>query len=91
VVGIGEEDRATLAGVEKAASQGVLTFLVPHSPAIGATYEDFQPPATDRMLRLYQKAVDIYNRYNLDLCSSAAGCIRGGGFSAIKDVARFGV
>jgi radical SAM protein (TIGR04043 family) len=91
VVGIGEDDKATFEGVERAASQGVLTFLVPHSPAAGAVYEDMQPPSADRMLRLYQKAVDVYNRYNLDLCSSASGCIRGGGFSAIKDVARFGI
>jgi len=27
----------------------------------------------------------------LDICASRAGCVRGGGFSAIKDVARFGI
>jgi radical SAM protein (TIGR04043 family) len=91
VVGIGEEDKATLKGVEMAASQGVTTFLVPHSPATGAVYQDWEPPAAERMIRLYEKAVDIYRKYNLDLCASTAGCIRGGGFSAIKDVARFGV
>ena len=91
VVGIGEDDKTTLEGVAMAASHGVMTFLVPHSPAIGAVYEDMEPPGADRMLRLYEKAVNIYLKNGLDLCASTAGCIRGGGFSAIKDVARFGV
>jgi radical SAM protein (TIGR04043 family) len=91
VVGIGEENKATLKGVERAASQGVMTFLVPHSPATGAVFQDREPPSAERMIRLYEKAVDIYRQYDLDLCASTAGCIRGGGFSAIKDVARFGV
>jgi radical SAM protein (TIGR04043 family) len=91
VVGIGEDDASILKGVEMAASGGVLTFLVPHSPAAGAVYADFQPPSSDRMLGLYEKSVKIMQNYGLDLCASAAGCIRGGGFSAIKEVARFGV
>ncbi len=91
VVGIGEEDRSIMRGVEMAASHGVMTFLVPHSPAIGAAYEDMSAPGADRMLSLYSRAVAIYEKYGLDLCASQAGCVRGGGFSAIKDVARFGV
>ncbi len=90
VVGIGEDDEAILKGVEMAASMGVVTFLVPHSPAVGAVFEDMAPPSADRMLRLYDKAAGLYRRYNLDLCACTAGCIQGGGFSAIKDVARFG-
>jgi len=43
------------------------------------------------MLSLYSQAVAIYEKYGLDLCACQAGCVRGGGFSAIKDVARFGV
>ncbi len=91
VTGIGEDDASILKGVEMAASRGVLTFLVPHSPAAGAVYADFQPPSAERMLSLYEKSVRIMQKYDLDLCASAAGCIRGGGFSAIKEVARFGV
>ena len=91
VVGIGEGDGSILRGVEMAASLGVLTFLVPHSPAKGAAFEDMQPPAADRMLLLYEKAAELYRKYGLDLCSCTAGCVRGGGFSAIKDVARFGI
>jgi radical SAM protein (TIGR04043 family) len=91
VVGIGEDDASLIRGVETAASQGVMTFLVPHSPATGAAYEDMQPPSADRMLKLYEKAAGIYQKYGLDLCACTAGCVRGGGFSGIKDVARFGV
>ncbi len=91
VAGIGEDDGSILRGVEMAASHGVMTFLVPHSPAIGAVFEDMEPPSPERMLSLYRHAAEIYDKRGLDLCASRAGCVRGGGFSAIKDVARFGV
>jgi len=91
IVGIGEEDESILRGVEMAASYGVMTFIVPHSPAIGAVYEDTEPPSSERMLSLYEQAVRIYEKHGLNLCVSQSGCVRGGGFSAIKDVARFGV
>ena len=90
IAGIGEEDESILRGVDMAASHGVMTFLVPHSPAIGAAYEDMEAPSADRMLSLYEQAVAIYEKHGLDLCACQAGCVRGGGFSAIKDVARFG-
>ncbi len=91
VVGIGEDDAATLRGIKKAVALGVITFPVPHSPAIGAAFEDMPPPGADRMLALYEQAAAIHNKHGLDMCACTAGCIRGGGFSAIKDVARFGV
>ena len=91
VVGIGENDVSILSGVEMAASRGVMTFLVPHSPAIGAAYEDMEAPGANGMLSLYERAVTIYKKHGLDLCASRAGCVRGGGFSAMKEVARFGV
>ena len=90
VAGIGEEDESILRGIEMAASHRVMTFLVPHSPAIGAAYEDMEAPSADRMISLYEQAVAIYEKHRLDLCASQAGCVRGSGFSAIKDVARFG-
>ena len=91
IAGVGEDDTSIIKGVEAAAAMGVITFLVPHSPAIGAVFEDMAPPSADRMLTLYEKAVGIYQKHGLDLCACTAGCVRGGGFSAIKDVARFGV
>jgi biotin synthase-related radical SAM superfamily protein len=91
VVGIGEDDQSIILGVETAASRGVLTFLVPHSPAPGAVYEDMVPPSADRMLRLYEKAAGIYRQYGLDLCKCTAGCVKGGGFQRHQNVAMFGV
>jgi len=90
IAGIGEGDDSILRGIEMAAAHGVMTFLVPHSPAKGAVYEDMGAPDADRMLSLYERAAAIYEKYGLDLCVSQAGCVHGGGFSAIKDVARFG-
>jgi radical SAM protein (TIGR04043 family) len=91
VVGIGEDDNSILQGIEMAASNGVITFLVPHSPAIGAIFEDMDPPDYERMLYLYENAVNIYRKYGLDLWASKAGCARGGAFSTIKEVDRFGI
>lgn len=92
IVGIGEEDESILRGVEMAASHGVMTFLVPHSPATGAVFEDMDTaPTAERMISLYEQAVNIYGKHGLDLCACQSGCVRGGGFSAIKDAARFGV
>jgi radical SAM protein (TIGR04043 family) len=90
IVGIGEEDESILRGIDMTAAHGVMTFLVPHSPAIGAAYEDMEAPGADRMLSLYEQAVATYKKHGLDLCACQAGCVRGSGFSAIKDVARFG-
>jgi len=89
VAGIGEDDTSLLDGIEMAASHDVMTFLVPHSPATGAVYENMQAPDPDRMLTLYSWAVEIYRARCLDIRASKAGCVRGGGFSAIKDVAEF--
>jgi radical SAM protein (TIGR04043 family) len=91
IVGIGEENESILRGVEMAASHGVMTHLVPHSPAIGAIYEDMESPSADRMISLYEQVIAIYEKHGLNLCACQAGCVRGGGFSAIKDVARFGI
>jgi radical SAM protein (TIGR04043 family) len=91
IAGIGETDASLMYGIEIAASHGVMTFLVPHSPAIGAVYEDMEAPDADRMLALYERAANIYEKYGLDIRACRAGCVRGGGFSAVKDVAIFGV
>jgi radical SAM protein (TIGR04043 family) len=91
IAGIGEDNELLLRGIEMAAYLGVMTFLVPHSPAIGAVYEDMEAPDADRMLSLYEKSAAIYRKYGLNIDACRAGCVRGGGFSAIKDVARFGV
>jgi radical SAM protein (TIGR04043 family) len=90
IAGIGETDASLLAGIEMAASGGVMTFLVPHSPAAGAIFEDMASPDAGRMLSLYEKAAGIFHRHGLDPNASTAGCVRGGGFSAIKDVYNFG-
>ncbi len=91
VVGIGEDDNSIIRGVKMAAEHGIMTFLVPHSPAIGAVYENMNAPSAARLISLYWQAAEIYEKHGLDLCASKAGCVRGGGFSAIKDVARFGI
>jgi len=91
VVGIGETDESILKGVEMAAANGVITFLVPHSPAVGAFFENMEPPHYVRMLHLYEEAINIYKKYGLDIWASQAGCARGGAFSGLKEVSRYGI
>lgn len=91
VVGIGEDDDSIAKGVKMAASHKVITFLVPHSPAKGAVFQDMEPPTPQRMLSVYKGACLIYKEFGLDLWASSAGCARGGGFSSIKEVGKFGM
>ena len=73
IAGIGESDESILKGVELAASVGVVASIVPHTPMRRAVYEDMQPPAVERMLRLYENALPIYERYGLKLYGGTGG------------------
>ena len=73
IAGLGESDESILGGVELAASMGVVCSIVPHTPMRKAIYEDMEPPAVDRMLRLYEAALPIYERYGLKLYGGTGG------------------
>jgi biotin synthase-related radical SAM superfamily protein len=73
IAGLGESDESILKGVELAASVGVVASIVPHTPMRKATYEDMTPPSVSRMLRLYEDALPIYDRYGLKLYGGTGG------------------
>jgi biotin synthase-related radical SAM superfamily protein len=73
IAGLGESDESILKGVELAASEGVVCSIVPHTPMRKAAYENFTPPAVSRMLRLYEEALPIYEKYGLKLYGGTGG------------------
>jgi biotin synthase-related radical SAM superfamily protein len=73
IAGLGESDASILKGVELAASNGVVCSIVPHTPMRKAAYEDFTPPAVSRMMKLYEAALPIYDRYGLKLYGGTGG------------------
>ena len=73
IAGIGEDDESILRGVEMAASMGVVTSIVPHTPMRNAVYEDMNPPSVKRMLHLYEEALPIYEKYGLQLYGGTGG------------------
>ena len=73
IAGLGESDESILGGVELAASIGVVTSIVPHTPMKNAVYEDMEPPSVKRMLYLYEAALPIYEKYGLRLYGGTGG------------------
>ncbi len=73
IAGLGESDESILRGVELAASMGVVTSIVPHTPMRNAVYEDMEPPSVERMLYLYEAALPIYEKYGLKLYGGTGG------------------
>lgn len=73
IAGLGEADGSILEGVELAASYGVVTSIVPHTPMRNAVYEDMDPPTPERMLYLYEEALPIYEKYGLKLYGGTGG------------------
>jgi radical SAM protein (TIGR04043 family) len=73
IAGLGESDASILRGVELAASYGVVTSVVPHTPMRNAVYEDMTPPTVDQMLHLYEETLPIYEKYDLELYGGTGG------------------
>ncbi len=73
IAGLGEDDETMLSGVEMAASMGVVASIVPFTPMMNSTYEDMEPTGVGRMLRLYEEALPIYEKYGLKLYGGTGG------------------
>jgi biotin synthase-related radical SAM superfamily protein len=73
IAGLGESDDSILKGVEFAAIHGVVCSIVPHTPMIGAVYQDMTPPSAERMLCLFEAALPIYEKYDLMLYGGTGG------------------
>ena len=73
IAGLGEDDETMLRGVEMCASLGVVASIVPFTPMLNSAYEDREPTPTDRMLKLYEAALPIYERHGLKLYGGTGG------------------
>ena len=73
IAGLGESDESIVSGVEFAASHGVVASVVPHTPMIGAMYQNMEPPAAERILHLYEEVLPIYEKYGLKLYGGTGG------------------
>jgi radical SAM protein (TIGR04043 family) len=91
VVGTGESDDSILKGVEMAASQGVITLTEPLFAAQESALADATPPTPERMLRIYQGCASIFAKYGLSPFGAGAGCAKAGGYTALREVIRYGV
>ncbi len=73
IAGLGESDDSIIRGVEFAASHGVVASVVPHTPMMGAMYQNMEPPAAEKILYLYEKVLPIYEKYGLKLYGGTGG------------------
>jgi len=89
IAGLGETDESILRGTEKAASMGVIPYLLPLRPIAGTTFEKVSPPTPQRMIKLYRNVVETLHRVGLDPRKSKAGCVRCGACSALQEAFLF--
>jgi radical SAM protein (TIGR04043 family) len=91
VVGTGESDESILKGVEMAASHGVITLTEPLFAARESALADASPPSPERMLRIYDGCAKIFAKYGLSPFGAGAGCAKAGGYTALREVIRYGI
>ncbi len=91
VVGTGESDESILKGVEMAASHGVITLTEPLFAAQESKLADVVPPEPERMMRIYENCARIFSKYGLSPFGAGAGCAKAGGYTALREVIRYGI
>jgi radical SAM protein (TIGR04043 family) len=82
ILGLGERENVTKAGLELIASIGVIPFVAPLNPP----HVSLRPPDPEYLIRLSKFAAEKMKEYGLSPKKSAAGCIRCGGCSLIGDM-----
>jgi hypothetical protein len=91
VVGTGESDESIFKGVEMAAGHGVITLTEPLFAAQESKMADYTPPTADRMMRIYDNCAKIFDKYGLSPFGAGAGCAKAGGYTALREVIKYGV
>jgi len=90
VVGTGESNESILKGVEIAASHGVITLTEPLFAAQESALADSIPPTPERMMQIYDGCAKIFQQYGLSPFGAGAGCAKAGGYTALREVIRYG-
>lgn len=86
LAGLGESDDSIEEGARLLASLGVYPFLLPLRPLRGTRLQDREPPASDRMMRLYERCAGPVTDAGLKASDCPAGCVRCAACSAFPDI-----
>ena len=76
ILGLGEDRKKTLDGMERLVREGIVPFLTPFRPLF--TSIGLEAPDPFYMYDFYEKLADMFRQYGLDPRKSRAGCVRCG-------------
>ncbi|HEU4539768.1 MAG TPA: MSMEG_0568 family radical SAM protein [Jiangellaceae bacterium] len=83
ILGMGEDERATVEGCKRAVDAGVYPFVVPLRPIPGSLMGDWLPPDPDYVESLYRQIGPYVTSRGLGSWNVTAGCARCQACSAI--------
>ncbi|HEX5995387.1 MAG TPA: MSMEG_0568 family radical SAM protein [Jiangellales bacterium] len=84
ILGLGEDEKATIEGCKRAVDAGVYPFVVPLRPVPGSLLGDWLPPPPDYVESLYRQIGPYVVRRGLGSWNVSAGCARCQACSAIS-------
>lgn len=76
ILGLGEDERLTLEGCERAANIGVYPFVVPLRPLADSYLSTAATPDPDYLARMYKAVGAILDNHGLSSSGATAGCVR---------------
>jgi radical SAM protein (TIGR04043 family) len=85
ILGLGEDEKATVEGCKRAVDAGVYPFVVPLRPVPGSLLGDWLPPPPDYVESLYRQIGPYVVRRGLGSWNVSAGCARCQACSAISN------
>ena len=83
ILGMGEDPEMTVDGCRRVADMGVYPFVVPLRPVPGSLMEDWLPPSSSEVARVYQRVAPYLVERGLHAADVKAGCARCQACSAI--------
>lgn len=86
ILGMGEDERATVEGCKRAVDAGVYPFVVPLRPIPGSLMGDWLPPDPDYVESLYRQIGPYVTSRGLGSWNVTAGCARCQACSAMSTV-----
>ena len=84
IIGLGEDKKKMLEGIENLCKIGVFPYVVPLRPIPGTRLEKSLPPSPNEMYRFYEEVSSILRFYGLSSSYSKAGCVRCGSCSSLN-------
>jgi radical SAM protein (TIGR04043 family) len=88
ILGLGEREDVTKAGLELVASSGVIPFIAPLNPP-KPSGKSLRPPASEYLLRVSAFAAEKMKEYGVSPRKSISGCTRCGGCSLVGDLTHY--